>query len=1064
MNMERIIEKLNALYPEHKIFALSALDDDLREALASSYKEYGYATLDELLCEHGFEIISGDEVRKLRPFVLYTPGNEPAVIENKISSILNRLEQYYPDHEINGSIQSEHKQLYTNLSGLYRWLGYEDIGSMLEAYGYRYSPGKSGRPENDFDAIIVSLMKKYENAPKPKNLSYLIFDNPDLRGQLKTMSNKAPELYGMSLKQFFEELGLFAAKGETAVVSKGKNAPVGGKMAEAAINALKVIYQSGAQGEYGTVEELEEALGCLTVKQNKQNKIYVNQIIGSPEHLKVPYGVNLLSDSAFAGCKGLTKVVLPETLEEIGKSAFSGCPDLREVNFPKSLLSIGKRAFADCPKLSAPDLSECLAKYPDDAFDSQLIDSIQEQTANVEDTGFDYTVEKLRSITITGYHGSDSVLRIPEKIMNLPVTAIAREAFVGCTSITEADMPDTIVNMGAQVFVNCTNLRRVHLSDGITRLYTNAFNGCTSLTEINIPDAITELKRNTFSDSPIEVLHIGKGLSVFQVETLKGTEWSDSGYVSGRGRLKSLTVSSDSPYFCAEGTMLLSKDRKNVIAELGIERQIVIPEGIERIEGKAFANLRDLSDVTLPESLRVIGSDAFEFTALRSVSFPASLRRIESEAFSYCEKLSAVLFSEGIEYIGSRAFYGCPIASLYLPASLTDIEDDALPFLDDYWNNTLKRLEIDERNPRYKAEDNTFYQIEPEGLVLKALIDKEDTVVRVADGTVRIDNRAFRGMSVLKKVTLPSSLREIGEEAFRDCMELDDIRLPDGLQSIGARAFIGTRAEHFVLPAGIKEIGEGAFTGCELKLEEENRSFLQDKNMLYAKLEDGTLRALAFSGSAERLLLRENTSEIGAYAFSSADLEELYIPASLRTIQEHAFDGCMKLRHLYIEQKDTGRWAAVYLPGEDMGLFIFYDSTGMRRQMIDCIRFSGTGDLFDYIKYDSLFELITDDEDRIMIAIDRLKTSVDLQSVYQQSYERFLCENADDAIQAAIRSDDVPGCHLLCNLDIISGQNIINLIALASESGSSNVSAFLLDYQNTKELNPDPMAEFTLDW
>ena len=90
------------------------------------------------------------------------------------------------------------------ISGI-RWeeLG---IGSILEAYGYQYIANKVGRQETDCDAVVDYLLSKYEDAPKPKNLGLLIHDNPDLRSQLKTMQNRASELYGMSLKQYFSEL------------------------------------------------------------------------------------------------------------------------------------------------------------------------------------------------------------------------------------------------------------------------------------------------------------------------------------------------------------------------------------------------------------------------------------------------------------------------------------------------------------------------------------------------------------------------------------------------------------------------------------------------------------------------------------------------------------------------------------------------------------------------------------------------------------------------------------------------------------------------------------------
>lgn len=1060
MNLDRLLAKLEALYPEHKVFALSALDDTLRESLATSYRALGYPTLDALLHDNGYEIISGEAVHQIRPFVLYTPGNEPAVVQNKIRSILDRLDEYYPNHQIVGSMQEEHKRLYSDLSGMYQWLGYDDINSMLEAYGYQRIAGQAGRPETDFDAIVDYLRNKYQDAPKPKNMGLLIFDNPDLRGPLKTMQNRATELYGMSLKQYFCELGLLAEKDEPAASVKGGSAPVGGKMKEAAENELRELYQNHAQGSYDTIDHLNETLTSIVVKQNKTRKIYVQQVLGDPECICVPYGVHEISDGVFARCKNLRQVMLPETLEEIGKEAFYSCEKLENVNFPKSLLQIGKRAFANCPKLT-PDLSQCFAKYPVDAFDSTPVKA--EETLSKQ-SDFDYSVEKTRTVTITGYHGTDSVMSIPETIMGFPVTAIAREAFAGHSEITEVNMPDTIETLGAQAFVNCTNLIRVHLSESITRLYANAFSECIALREINIPDSVVEIKRNTFKAAYLEKLHIGKGLPVFNMDALKGVEWDLSGNRSSRGRLKSLSVSPENPYLTANGTMLLSKDGKTVYAEFGGKRSIAIPEGTEAIGPEAFSNLSELSDIVLPSSLKTIGANAFSATALRSVSFPASLRKIDAGAFAYCTNLSAILFSEGIESIGSNAFSGCPIVSLFLPATLTEIADAAFAFLDpNAWDNRLKHLDIAEGNPRLKSEDDIFYQIDNDELVLRKAINREVFTAVVADGTVRIADRAFSGMYQLKKVQLPATLKEIGEEAFSDCGQLRSINIPEGVKSIGRLAFLRTGLQKVSLPASLETIGEGAFVGCSISLRNGNPHFILEKNMLYAKQEDDSLRAVAFSGKADRLILQKGTSVIEAYAFTGADLQELFIPASLHTIKEKAFEECKKLCRLYIQQKGTKRWAIIYLPKIKNEGF-FFENGGERSQLIDCIRFNGSGDLFDYIKYDSLFETVSDTQDGLLIAVDRLKTGVDLRPVYQQNYESFLRRNAKKAIAAIVKEDDVAGCHVLCNLGIIGTQNIGSVIETATSNGRTNVSAFLLNYQNTNMLNPDPMAEFALDW
>ena len=69
-----------------------------------------------------------------------------------------------------------------------------------------------------------------------------------------------------------------------------------------------------------------------------------------------------------------------------------------------------------------------------------------------------------------------------------------------------------------------------------------------------------------------------------------------------------------------------------------------------------------------------------------------------------------------------------------------------------------------------------------------------------------------------EKVTLPSTLKEIGWDAFKDNKNLTYINLPEGLTTIGSYAFAGcTALTGFTsLPASVSGgIGEGAFRGCK---------------------------------------------------------------------------------------------------------------------------------------------------------------------------------------------------------------------------------------------------------
>ena len=136
-------------------------------------------------------------------------------------------------------------------------------------------------------------------------------------------------------------------------------------------------------------------------------------------------------------------------------------------------------------------------------------------------------------------------------------------------------------------------------------------------------------------------------------------------------------------------------------------RALHVEQGITYIGRCAFDSCGNLSDVTLPTSLRIIGQcafndctalrsiqlpeglttimeDAFNAAGLVSITFPSTLGELRDGAFMNCEKLQSLWLPEGLTTIGDWAFYCNPnISSIYIPASVTTIGEEA--FI--YYNN-----------------------------------------------------------------------------------------------------------------------------------------------------------------------------------------------------------------------------------------------------------------------------------------------------------------------------------------------------------------------------------------
>lgn len=71
------------------------------------------------------------------------------------------------------------------------------------------------------------------------------------------------------------------------------------------------------------------------------NGLTVKRYLGSETEVTVPDGVDSIGDSAFYGCKGLTKLALPQGLKEIGGNAFLGCEGLSYIDIPDGVETVG---------------------------------------------------------------------------------------------------------------------------------------------------------------------------------------------------------------------------------------------------------------------------------------------------------------------------------------------------------------------------------------------------------------------------------------------------------------------------------------------------------------------------------------------------------------------------------------------------------------------------------------------------------------------------------------------------------------------------------------------------
>lgn len=161
------------------------------------------------------------------------------------------------------------------------------------------------------------------------------------------------------------------------------------------------------------------------------------------------------------------------------------------------------------------------------------------------------------------------------------------------------------------------------------------------------------------------------------------------------------------------------------------------------------------------------------------------------------------------------------------------------------------------------------------------------TSITIPDSVKRLGNSCFSNCSKLKKVEGANGLEKIGHNCFYQCSVLSGIKIAGTVVQIGSRAFYGCYAlEEISLPDNLTEISYGCFEKCTSL----NRVQLPNSTEIIGE------SAFYNCSSLQNIDLPKSVKTIKSRAFSNCRLiETANIPDGVEEIGDSAFGGCSKL-------------------------------------------------------------------------------------------------------------------------------------------------------------------------
>lgn len=364
-----------------------------------------------------------------------------------------------------------------------------------------------------------------------------------------------------------------------------------------------------------------------------------------------------------------------------------------------------------------------------------------------------------------GYYETTKMKKAKELIAKgKPIKLITREQFL--KQIALLPMPELDLSIIPSTHKECKKIFKgkpvpkegVYIISGTKR----------GLSTVVIPGIVDGLpviiESNGFKfDADLETLIFSEGVigiqsSAFEFcENLKNVTFSSTMKYFTNNPFS--TIFQRTPWIDNQGDFLIINNI--LVAYIGRGPEVVIPHGVEHINGNAF-EFSSVRKIIIPDTVRSVGDWAFNACgSLEEIKLPNTIRSIGESAFFGCNALKEITIPDGVKELPDSMFYSCSsLERVILPSTITTIGESA------FWDCTSL------------------------------------TEINLPDTIRSLGTHAFEGCKALKEITIPDGVEELPYELFCFCTALQRVNLPSTIERIESRFFYECPKLTIYAPAG----------------------------------------------------------------------------------------------------------------------------------------------------------------------------------------------------------------------------------------------------------------------